>query len=107
MKFHGEKINGCMVLGKDIKDLIFYPSGVLVYKKHHLIFVSSKDNMVRTLWVREEALYPIIFVSKDFDEVEKIYDGEREYVLQITDTHLYLNEPIVGDPKIEIRGYSY
>jgi len=107
MKFLGDKINGCHVLGKDVKDLIFYPRGVLVFKKHHLIFVSSKDNYVRTLWVREEAIYPEVFVSSDFDEVDKIIDGEREYVLEFRGNFLLLRDRIVGEEKIEIRGQSF
>jgi hypothetical protein len=107
MKFLEEKINGCRVIGKDVKDLIFYPSGVLVYKKHHLIFVSSKDNGIRSLWLREEALYPVVFVLSDFDEVDKIIEGEREYVLEINGNFLFLRDRIVGEPKIEITGQSY
>jgi len=108
MKFKGEKINGCIVKGKDIKDLIFYQRGVLVYKKDTLIFVSSKDNYVRTLWVREEAMNPVVFISNDFDEIiNEIKDDEREYVLEFNDNFLFLRDGIVGDTKIEIKGQSF
>jgi hypothetical protein len=107
MKFLGEKINGCVVLGKDVKDLIFSLSGVLIYKKHSLIFLNASQLKEKRLWVKEEAMEPVVFASNEFGDLEQIKDGDRRYIMEFNGGFLFLRDAIVGDVKIEIRGKTY
>jgi len=107
MKFHGEKVNGCVVLGKDVRDLIFNLSGILMYKKHSLIFLSVPEFKERRIWVKEEAIEPVVFVSTEFGNLEQIIDGDRRYIMEFNGGYLFLRDAVVGDVKIEIRGVSY
>jgi len=107
IKIHGEKINGCRLLGKDIKDLIFYSRGVLTYKGHDLIFIDVKNMNIRTVRCRQKALQPVVFTSQDFDEVNKIIDDYYEYILDFSYGYLFIRDGIVGDIKITVKGFTY
>jgi len=75
----GIKKKGCVVKGKDLKNLIHRPAGVLVKKDNNLYFVGEDDKIVvflRNVCDKEK----VVFISEEFDKLQRLLDNE-EYSL--------------------------
>jgi hypothetical protein len=72
----GTKKKGCIVIGKDLKDLIHRPAGVLVKKEGNLYFVGEDDKIV--LFIRDVCdKEKIAFISEEFDKLQRLLDDEE------------------------------
>jgi len=105
-----EWINGCELQVSDLKRLLEYPKGVLIFKENMLLFVSYKDMKVKSFECEQEAITPIVFVSDNFDKIIKkikIINNDNKIILEFSGDELILRNPISGDELIYVRGKRY
>jgi len=103
----GDRVNGCKVTGKQIKDLFSTCSGVLIFKENLLLFISIPKKEVKGIVVKEHALKPIIFVSDDFCLPDGVVHDDYTYILDFNKDYLWIRDGITQYPEYWIKGEGY
>ena len=107
IKVEGDKVNGCRITGKQIKDLFSSCSGVLVFKENLLLFISIPKKEVKGIVVEEHALKPFVFISNDFCIPDGIIHDDYTYILDFGKDYLWIRDGITQYPEYWIKGEGY
>jgi len=98
MKIGFANVNAFEIKGKDLKQTIFSPFGILVYEGRQLFFKSLTD-MKETVYrpTSHPAEYKDVFLSKEFDKVQQL-DDDTDYLVTILNGAIIIHrENIYGD----------
>jgi hypothetical protein len=107
IKVEGDKVNGCRLKGKDIKNLFSYCSGILVYKENLLLFIGMPNKEVKGIIVNEHALEPFVFISDDFCLPDGTVHDDYEYIIEFQKNYLWIRDGITQYPVYWIKGVGY
>jgi hypothetical protein len=98
MKIGFANVNGFYVKGKELKQTIFSPFGILVFEGRELFFkdlVSMRETVYRP--TSHEAEHKVVFLSKEFDKTQSL-DDETTYLVTILNGMIIIHrENIYGD----------
>jgi len=107
MFWGNSRINAVRVKGKDLKSLIHRPSGVLVYKNNELVFVAFDDPIKLVLsHLPQKAEEKVVFISEEFDKIQRINDSEEYLVVFREDGELQIWDRQYKDMKLMILGIT-
>jgi len=77
MSFFSCRDKGCKVLGKDLKTLFDYPSGVLVLRDRDIHFIPFQDLICRVIpKVCKGLKEKRVLISNEFDKVKGLDDNQ-------------------------------
>jgi len=81
IKWKFVKENEVTVKGKDLKYLIYKPSGILIYHDNKLVFVANDDPIKLVLPnLPNKTKEKFVFISDEFNAINELDDNE-EYLL--------------------------
>jgi hypothetical protein len=104
MKIGFANVNAFEIKGKDLKQTIFSPFGILVYEGRQLFFkdlVSMRETVYRP--TSHEAEYKVVFLSKEFDKLQTL-DDETTYLVTILNGMIIVHKQNIYGDYITIAG---
>jgi len=98
--------NATKIRGKDLKSLVFSPTGVLTFQGRVLTFMSCPDMKTKEL---RPTYYPAenkaVFASKEFDKIQTL-DDDTEYIISFDGIVLNIYKETVYNHVLSILGES-
>jgi len=77
------KDKGCIVLGKDLKNLLICSTGVLIFEGKDIHYIPIEDPICRVLTnVCRKIKGKKVFISSEFDKVQRLEDN-KEYLITL------------------------
>jgi len=106
MKVGFSNWNATKVLGKSLKQLVFSPTGILVFEGRVLTFMSCPELKVKEL---RPTTYPAetkaVFASKEFDKIQQL-DDNTEYIISFDGIALNIYKETIYNHVLSIMGES-
>ena len=97
MKYSSE----CIVLGKELKELVDFPSGVLIFEGKDLHFIPTEDPICRFIrGVCTKQKGKRLIVSNQFDKLKEL-ENNKKYVIYLG----YLGLEVWSEDKHELITY--
>ena len=98
--------NATKIKGKDLKSLVFSPSGVLVFEGNTLTFMACPEMKVKvfrpTVYASETKA---VFASKNFNIVQQLED-DKEYIISFDWLFLNIYKETIYNHIMSIPGES-
>jgi hypothetical protein len=107
MFWSGNRINAVRVKGKDLKSLIHRSKGILVYSGNELVYVAFDDPIKLVLsHLPQKAENKTVFISEEFDKVQKLNDDEEYLLVFKEDGELQIWDRRYQDMKVLVYGIT-